>query len=101
MSVHAPSAWWASLVSKGSGLGRLRVAFLAVAMLAAPFIAWLFRTEAGLIVMAIALGAGTFLLADALDATPGQFHRWLRMGIGVNLALAAACVALAVWLLLR
>jgi hypothetical protein len=25
----------------------------------------------------------------------------LRMGIGVNLALAAACVALAVWLLLR
>ena len=70
-------------------------------MLAAPFIALLFRAEAGLVVMAMALSAGSFLLGDALDATPGQFHRWLRMGIGVNLALAAACVALAVWSLLR
>ena len=51
--------------------------------------------------MALALGAGSFLLADALEATPGQFHRWLRIGIGVNLALAAACVVLAVWLVLR
>jgi len=82
-------------------MGRLRVAFLAAAILAAPFIALMFRTEAGLIVMAVALGAGSFLLADAFGATPGQLHRWLRLGIGVNLALAAACVALAVWLLLR
>jgi uncharacterized metal-binding protein len=88
-------------VSKGSDLGRLRAALLAAAVLAAPFLAWLFRTEAGLIVMAVALTAGSFLLADALEATPGQFHRWLRLGIGVNLALAAACVALAVWLLQR
>jgi uncharacterized metal-binding protein len=70
-------------------------------MLAAPFIALLFRTEAGLVVMALALAAGSFLLADALAATSRQFHRWLRIGIGVNLVLAAACVALAVWLLLR
>ena len=88
-------------MSKGSDLGRLRAAVLAAAMLAAPFIALLFRTEAGLVVMALALGAGSFLLADVLAATPGQFRRWLRIGIGVNLALAAACVALAVWLLLR
>jgi hypothetical protein len=70
-------------------------------MLAAPFIALLFRTEAGLGVMALALGAGSFLVADVLGATPGQFRSWLRIGIGVNLALAAACIALAVWLLLR
>jgi hypothetical protein len=101
MLVHAPLAWQASLAIKGSGLGRLRAAFLTAAILAAPFIAWLFRTEAGLVVMAMALCAGSSLLAGALGATPGQFHRWLRLGIGVNLALAAACVALAVWLLLR
>ena len=82
-------------------MGRLRAALLAAAMLAAPFIALLFRTEAGLVVMALALAAGSFLLADALAATSGQLHRWLRIGLGVNLALAAACVALAVWLLLR
>jgi hypothetical protein len=51
--------------------------------------------------MALALGTGSFVLADALDATPGQIHRWLRLSIGVNLTLAVACVALAVWLLLR
>ena len=88
-------------MSNGSDLGRLRAAFLAAAVLAAPFIALGFRTEAGLVVMAVALGAGSFLLADVLATTPGQFHRWLRIGIGVNLALAAACLGLAVWLLLR
>jgi hypothetical protein len=50
--------------------------------------------------MAVALSAGSFLLADALGATPVQFHRWLRLSIGVNLAVAAACLVLAVWLLL-
>jgi hypothetical protein len=49
----------------------------------------------------MALSAGSFLLADALDTTHGQVHRWLRMGIVVNLALAAACVVLAVWSLLH
>jgi hypothetical protein len=71
------------------------------AILAAPFIAWLFRPEAGLLVMALALGAASFMLADALDETPGQIHRWLRLGIGVNITLAVACVSLAAWLLLR
>ena len=88
-------------MSEGPFLGRLRTAFLATAILAAPFIAWVFRAEAGLVVMAVALSAGSFLLADALGATPGQIHRWVRLGIGVNLALAAACVAIALWLLVR
>ena len=88
-------------MSKRSNAERLRPAFLAVAILVAPFIALLFRTEAGLVVMAVALSAGSFLLADALGVTHGQHHRWLRLGIGVNLALAAACIALAVLLVLR
>ena len=86
---------------QGAVLGRLRGAFLATAILAAPFIAWLFRAEAGLVVMAVALGAGSFVLADARGAIPKQVHRWVRLVIGVNLALAAACIALAIWLLLR
>ena len=85
-------------MTSGPFWGRL---VLASAILAAPFIAWLYRAEAGLVVMALALSAGSFLLADALDATPGQVRRWLRLGIGVNVTLATACVALAIWLLLR
>ena len=99
--VHACAASWVSLVSKGSNLGRLQAAFLAGAILVAPFIAALFRIEAGLVVMVVALCAGSFLLADALAATGGQFHRWLRLGVVINLTLAAICFALAVWLLLR
>jgi len=72
-----------------------------MAILAAPIIAWLFGPEAALIVMALALGAGSYLLAGALDATPGHIRRWLRLGIGANLMLAAACLALAIWLFAR
>lgn len=85
-------------MTRGPFWGRLA---LTTAILAAPFIAWLFRAEAGLVVMALALSASSFLLADALDATPAQIHRWLRAGIGVNVTLAMACLALAIWLLLR
>jgi uncharacterized metal-binding protein len=85
-------------VTSGQLLGRV---VLSTAILAAPFIAWLFRAEAGFVVMALALGAGSFLLADALDAVPEEIHRWLRLAIGVNVTLAAACVALSIWLLLR
>ena len=88
-------------MSKGTDLARLRVALMATAILAAPFIALLFRIEAGLIVMATALSAGSFLLSDALGATPDRLHRLLRLAIWVNLALAAACMAVAAWLLVR
>ena len=74
---------------------------MTTAILAAPFIAWLLGAKAALIVMALALGAGSYLLAGALEATPGHVHRWLRLIIGANLALAAACLALAIWLLFR
>jgi hypothetical protein len=90
--------WTAAPLSKGPFFGRQ---LLATAILAAPFIAWLFGAEAALLVMALTLGAGSYLLAGAMDATPGHIHRWLRLGIGVNLLLAATCLALAIWLLLR
>jgi hypothetical protein len=82
-------------------LDRLRATLLAAAILAAPFIALLFRTEAGLFVMAVALGAGSYLLAGAFPGVPERIHRWLRLAVGINLALAAACIGLAVWLVLR
>jgi uncharacterized metal-binding protein len=85
-------------VTKETFFGR-RV--LAMAILAAPFIAWLFGTEAALVVMALTLAAGSYLLAGALDVAPDRIRRWLRLGIGANLLLAAACGALAIWLLLR
>ncbi|HKG27943.1 MAG TPA: hypothetical protein VKB01_02335 [Thermomicrobiales bacterium] len=85
-------------MTRGPVLGRL---ILATAILAAPFIAWLYRAEAALVVMALALGSGSTLLAGALDATPEHFHRWLRLGIGIDLTLAAACAALAIWQVLR
>jgi hypothetical protein len=79
----------------------LRQLVLTAAILAAPFIAWLYRAEAGLVVMALALSAGSFVLAGALDASPGHMRRRIRLGIGFNLTLAAACLALATWLLVR
>ncbi len=88
-------------MSRGPFAGRLGAALGSVAIMAAPFIAWLFRAEAGLLLMALALGAGSFVLADALDTTPGHIHRWIRLGIGVNVGLSVACVALAIWLLLH
>jgi len=86
-----------SRVSKGPFLRQL---VLTAAILAAPFIAWVYRAEAGLVVMALALSAGSFVLAGALDTGPGHMRRWIRLGIGVNLTLAAVCLALAIWLLL-
>ena len=72
---------------------------MGMAILVAPFIAMLFRVEAGLIVMALALGTGSVMLRDVLGVVPVRIHRWLRLGMVVNLALAAACVGFAVWLL--
>ena len=60
-------------MTKAPFLGRQ---VLATAILAAPFIAWLFGAEAALIVMALTLSAGSYLLAGALDATPRHIHRW-------------------------
>jgi hypothetical protein len=81
--------------------GRSVTIILAIAILAAPFIATLILVEAGLIVMAFALGAGAFLLSGAIDVVPVRVRLWLRLGIVVNVTLAVACFILAAWLLVR
>jgi hypothetical protein len=48
--------------------------------------------------MALALGAVSLLLRDALREVSPQARRWLRLILGFNLVLAVACVALATWL---
>lgn len=86
-------------MDRGPATGRFVAIFMAMAILGAPFIAILFRVEAGLMVMALALSAVSLLLSEALDAAPAQFRRWLRLGILVNVTLATACGALVAWLL--
>jgi hypothetical protein len=81
--------------------GRVGGIAMALAMLAAPFIAMLIRVEAGLFVMALALSAGSLLLREAFDAVPLHFHRWLRLGILLNVALAVMCVGFAAWLIVK
>jgi hypothetical protein len=72
---------------------------LAVAIFIAPFIAWLFAVEAGLAVMCVALLATTVLVREAASTVPVRAQSWLRIAVGVNLFLALACAAAAVWLL--
>ena len=72
---------------------------LAAAIFVAPFVALLYRAEAGLAVMAAALAATTFLLHEALGIAEPELRRWVRIAIAVNVILAVACVALIVWLL--
>jgi hypothetical protein len=86
---------------EGPNVGVAGARFLALAIVAAPFLALLYCPEAGLIVMALALAAATLLLCDALPAAVPGARRWLRLAIGVNLALAAACLVLAAVLAMR
>lgn len=80
---------------------RLVRAGLAAAMFLAPFLAFLYRVEAGLGLMAVALGATSFLLWEALGDVPARVRPRLRVLIGVNLTLALVCLGAAAWLLLR
>lgn len=71
------------------GLGCL----LGLAILAAPFLAVLYDVDAGLAVMAIALGAGAYLARLAMPAVEPGLRRQLGVAAVVNLALAVACAA--------
>ena len=86
---------------RGSAATSLGLRLAAGAIFVAPFIALLYRAEAGLIVMALAIAATSFLLHGAIDAAPAHARRRLRLVLGVNALLMVACVALAVWLVAR
>lgn len=78
------------------------VKYLAVgAIFVAPFIAMVYRTEAGLVMMAIALGATSFLLHGTLDEMPSRTRRRLRLMVAVNVLLIVACLLAAGWLAIR
>jgi hypothetical protein len=81
--------------------GRLATAFLAGAMIVAPFVALLFRVEAGLAVMAAALIATAYLLREVLAEAGPEARWWVRAAIGVDLALAVVCLALVFALIVR
>ena len=80
---------------------RFGARMAAGAIFVAPFIALLYRAEAGLVVMALALGAVSLLLQDAIGTAPRHAQSRLRLVLGFNVLLAVACSVLAGWLLLR
>jgi hypothetical protein len=64
-----------------------------IAILLAPFLAYIYSPQAGLAIMAVALAVTAILLRSALDET--ALHRnGLRTLVGINLALAVACLCL-------
>ena len=62
-----------------------------IAMLLAPFLAFIYSPLAGLAIMVVALVLTAFLLWDALIVT-GIARSRLRLVVGINLALALACL---------
>ena len=86
---------------RGRDNARLGAWLATGAIFVAPFIALLYRAEAGLIVMALALGAVSLVLHDAMDAAPYDTRRWLRLLVVVNVLLLAACLLAAGWLVAR
>jgi hypothetical protein len=86
---------------RGHDAARWGVWLAAAAIFLAPFIALLYQTEAGLIVMATALGTTSLLLGGALDAVPPDTRRWLRLMLVFNVVLLLACLLAAGWLIVR
>lgn len=80
---------------------RFLTVLLAAAIFLAPLLALLLRVEAGLLAMAVALTATALLLRDAAPDAPRQLHQPLRLLVGVNLALAVACLVALAWLVVR
>jgi hypothetical protein len=78
---------------------RVLAAVLAGSMLVAPFLALLYRAEAGLAAMVAALLATAFLLREVYASTSGNKRQWVRLAIAVDLSLAITCVGLILLLL--
>lgn len=73
------------------------VIIVSVALMAAPFLALLYSPAAGLTMMAMALGAAVFLLLEVREAAPLRLQRPLRLVVGIDVALSAACALAAIW----
>ena len=74
-------------------------ALLALAILAAPVLALLYSVPAGLVVLAIALFILAHVLFGARSILQPQALRPITALVWVNVALGAACLAAAVWLM--
>jgi hypothetical protein len=86
-------------MANGSTAGRLGAIVCSAALFVAPFIALAYSPELGLFVMAAALLATAYLLREALHAVGTGSQRLLRIAIGVDVAVAVACVVVLMWLL--
>lgn len=73
---------------------------MAVAMVAAPFLAYVYSAVAGLVVMAVSLLTTAVLARGLTDAVPAAVRRWLGVAVAVNVALAIACLVAVGWLML-
>ncbi len=72
---------------------------LTVAIFISPFLALLFNPVAGLGLMAVALIATALLLREVAAGAHQSVRNRLRLLVGINLALAVACVAAAAWII--
>ncbi len=70
-------------------------------LLAAPFLALLFGREAGLTVAVVALLAVSYLAYLTLPGAGGRARSALITMVAVNVALAAICLAVLGWLVVR
>jgi hypothetical protein len=86
-------------MANGSIAGRFGAIVCSAALFLAPFIALIYSPELGLFVMAAALLATAYLLREALHAVGPGSRRWLRVAIGVDVAVAIVCVVVLIWLL--
>jgi hypothetical protein len=73
----------------------------ALAIILAPFLAWLWDITFGLALMTLALTACGLLLRGAMVEAPQRTHRWLRVVIVTNFVLAVVCALALVRFLVR
>lgn len=76
---------------------RAGVTIVAAALLAAPFLAWLYSPAAGLVVMAIALMAAAYLLIQVQNSAPPALRRAVRVVLGFDIILVLTCLFAAAW----
>ena len=87
-------------MANGSIAGRFGAIVCSAALFLAPFIALIYSPELGLFVMTAALLATAYLLREALHVVGPGSRRWLRVAIGLDVAVAFTCIAVLIRLLM-